>query len=279
MKGRTDQDKPRTVELKGRHKFPKKHLHSSHHKKEPLVRKMMIPSYTAYSGKKLITVLGKKIVAVGRNYVKHAEELKNPVPELPLIFLKPTSSIITEGKKSVIEIPDKVEVHHEVELGVVIGKAGRDISEDRAMNHVAGYVVALDLTGRNLQSDAKAKGLPWTVSKGFDTFCPISKYINAEKIDPHNVTLWCKVDGQMRQQGSTSHMIFRIPRLISYISGIMKLEQGDLILTGTPEGVGPLLPGQTIEAGLSLSNSEKSLIEMKYQAVQKPGGMWRTTPY
>jgi len=122
------------------------------------------------------------------------------------------------------------------------------------MNHVAGYVVALDMTARDLQDTAKSKGLPWSEAKGYDTFCPVSDFISKKEIiDPHKLELWLKADGEnnYRQQGSTSDMLFKIPWLINYLSGIMTLEEGDLILTGTPSGVSAVEPGQTLRGGIT----------------------------
>jgi len=176
--------------------------------------------------------------------------MKSAMPASPFFFLKPTTSYITDGKA--IQIPPTCkELHHEVELGVIIGKNGRDISAQQAMDHVSGYTVALDMTARDLQNEAKTKGLPWTESKGYDTFCPVGSFIPKDKVkDPHKLTLWLKVDGEVRQKGSTSDMIFKIPQLIQHVSSIMTLEEGDLILTGTPSGVGPVKPGQVITAGI-----------------------------
>ena len=134
---------------------------------------------------------------------------------------------------------------------MVIGQNGREIDESHAMNHVAGYVLALDMTARDFQSEAKKKGTPWLLAKGFDTFCPVSEFIPKDKLpDPHNVQLWLKTDSVLKQDGNTKDMIFRIPYLISYISKIVTLEEGDLILTGTPAGVSAVTAGQQITAGL-----------------------------
>ncbi|KAN0037358.1 hypothetical protein ACTFIV_002703 [Dictyostelium citrinum] len=200
---------------------------------------------------------GRKIVAVGRNYAQHAKELGNEVPSEPFFFLKPTSSYLLQGTGP-IEIPsESSDIHHEVELGVVIGKKGRDIDLNSAMDYVSGYTLALDMTSRDQQSIAKAKSLPWTVSKGYDTFCPISGFIPKDKIkDLNNVELWCSVDGQIKQKGNTNQMIFNVPHLIQYISSIMTLESGDLILTGTPSGVGPVKPGQVIKCGITGLDSD-----------------------
>lgn len=201
----------------------------------------------------------RKIICTGRNYVDHALELNNPIPRQPLLFLKPPSSLITEGKK--IEIPGECSsLHHEVELGLIIGKEGKNIEENMADHHIAGYVLALDMTARDIQDDIKKKGHPWLLAKCWDTFCPVSGFIPKEEVvDPANLNLWLKVDGQLKQSGNTKDMLFPIPKIISYASGIMKLEYGDVILTGTPKGVGPVLSGQVIECGIA------GLREMAFQ--------------
>lgn len=201
---------------------------------------------------------GRKIVCVGRNYKDHCAELQNPIPKEPLIFLKPTSSYVCEGSNIVIPKNCSV-VHHEVELGVVISKDGSHISEEAVMNHIGGYVLALDMTARDWQDKAKKAGKPWSLAKGFDTACPISRFISKEEIiDPHNINLWLKVNDQPRQNGSTSDMMFNIPSLISYISKVMKLEKGDVVLTGTPEGVGPVEDGDVVDCGID------SLLKMQF---------------
>ena len=146
---------------------------------------------------------------------------------------------------------------------MVIGKSGRDIPKSSAQSHIAGYAVALDMTARNLQSEAKKKGHPWSVAKGYDTFCPVSEFIAPDQLDWSSCTLWLSVDGQERQRGSTSDMVFPVTELLSYISSIFTLEPGDLILTGTPEGVGPVEAGQTITAGID------GLLEMSFPVVAK----------
>ncbi|GAB2295195.1 Acylpyruvase fahd1, mitochondrial [Dionaea muscipula] len=195
--------------------------------------------------------MGTKIIAVGRNYAAHAKELGNAVPKEPVLFLKPTSSYLPNG--GTIEIPHPLEaLDHEVELAVVIGRKARDVPESTAMDHVGGYALALDMTAREIQSTAKAAGLPWTVAKGQDTFTPISSMLQKSAVpDPDNLELWLKVDGEIRQKGSTKDLIFKIPFLISYISSVMTLLEGDIILTGTPQGVGPVKAGQKLTAGIS----------------------------
>ncbi|KAG5832152.1 hypothetical protein ANANG_G00288070 [Anguilla anguilla] len=193
---------------------------------------------------------GKKIICVGRNYADHAKELKNAVPTEPVLFLKPPSAYVKEG--SPILVPQySSNLHHEVELGVVIGKGGTAIPRTSAMDHVAGYALCLDMTARDIQDECKSKGLPWTLAKAFNTSCPVSEFVPKEKIpDPGNVRIWLKVNDQLRQDGNTSQMIFSIPFLISYISEIITLEEGDLILTGTPKGVSNVQEHDELQAGI-----------------------------
>eukprot|EP00123_Amoebidium_parasiticum_P019448 comp25653_c0_seq1/m.47020 comp25653_c0_seq1/g.47020 ORF comp25653_c0_seq1/g.47020 comp25653_c0_seq1/m.47020 type:complete len:267 (-) comp25653_c0_seq1:529-1329(-) len=198
------------------------------------------------------TSFSRKVVCVGRNYAEHVKELKNEMPSAsePVIFLKPSSSLLPEGSGP-IRLPKGSEVHHEVELGLVVATPGSDIPQDQAMSHIGGYCLALDLTARNLQEKAKKKGLPWSVAKGYDTFTPISGLIEKEAIpNPQEIRLWCKVDNETRQDGNTRDMMYNLPFLVSYISSIMTLERGDIILTGTPAGVGPIRAGQKIHCGL-----------------------------
>jgi len=164
--------------------------------------------------------------------------------------MKPTSSYLSEGNP--IKFPEGCkELHHEVELGVIIGKRGTAIPREKAMEYVGGYTLALDMTARDLQDEAKKKGHPWTLAKGFDGACPIGTFIPKESVkDPHDLDLWLKVNGQLRQNGNTKDMHFTINTLLEYISGYFTLEPGDLILTGTPAGVGPVRSGDVIEAGI-----------------------------
>ncbi|CAI2188260.1 6304_t:CDS:2 [Funneliformis geosporum] len=187
------------------------------------------------------------LMIIPKTDIHHAKELGNAVPTSPFFFLKPTSSYLLSGE---IEIPKGCVVHHE---GVVIGKDGRDIRKSEAMDYVEGYALGIDMTARNLQDAAKKKGLPWSTAKGFDTFTPIGEFIPKSEIkDPHNVNLWLK-----------------IPTLIEYVSSIMTLEKGDLILTGTPSGVGPIRPGQVITAGLNADN--KNISTIKFSVVERVG--------
>jgi acylpyruvate hydrolase len=180
-----------------------------------------------------------------------ARYVGNAVPSTPVLFLKPASSLIVSG--SSIELPQGVtSLHHEIELGVVIGRHTRDVRAADAMNHVKGYVLALDLTARNLQDAAKKAGLPWTVAKGQDTFCPISAFVPRDAVaDPQQLELWCAVNGKERQRGRTSDMLFPVAKIIEYVSSMFTLDDGDLILTGTPAGVGPIAPGDTVTGGIT----------------------------
>ncbi|KAL8121556.1 oxaloacetate tautomerase FAHD1, mitochondrial-like [Apium graveolens] len=217
---------------------------------------------SASAHKKLLSV-GTKIIAVGRNYAAHAKELGNAVPKEPVLFMKPTSSYLANG--GTIEVPHPLSsLDHEVELAVVIGRKARDVSESNAMNYIGGYALALDMTAREIQASAKSAGLPWTVAKGQDTFTPISSILSQDMVpDPHNLELWLKVDGELRQKGSTADMIFKIPFLISHISSLMTLLEGDVILTGTPQGVGPVKVGQKIDAGI------KGLLDINFNVEKR----------
>ncbi|KAJ7685737.1 hypothetical protein DFH06DRAFT_1289509 [Mycena polygramma] len=213
---------------------------------------------------------GRKIVAIGRNYAEHIKELNNTAPKEPFFFLKPTTSYVASGGK--VEIPRGIVAHHEVELGVVIGKGGRDISQADAESHIAGYALAVDMTARNLQDQVKKKGLPWSAAKGFDTFTPIGSFISKDKVaDPNKLSLSLKINGAFKQNGNTADMIFKIPRLIEHVSSIMTLEEGDLVLTGTPSGVGQVSPGDKVECTLA-DGSGTQLATLDFVAVAREGG-------
>jgi len=189
-----------------------------------------------------------KLVCIGRNYAKHAAELGNAVPTSPMIFLKPASSLVPSGGQIVIPEASK-DVHHEVELVCLIGTAGSRITRDSALDHVAGYAVGLDMTARDIQLKAKEKGHPWSVAKGYDTFAPLGDFVPAEEItDPQDLRVRLEINGEIRQDGHTGDMIFPVAELIAYASTIFTLIPGDLLFTGTPEGVGPVLPGDRLVA-------------------------------
>jgi 2-keto-4-pentenoate hydratase/2-oxohepta-3-ene-1,7-dioic acid hydratase in catechol pathway len=183
-----------------------------------------------------------KIVCVGRNYVEHAKELGNEVPERPLLFFKPPSALIGAGEP--IRLPRASQrVEHEAEIAVVIGRRARAVREAEALEYVAGYAPLNDVTARDLQ---KADG-QWARAKGFDSFCPLGSVVPAGGIDPRELRVIGRVNGEVRQDGRAREMAFSIPALIAYISEIMTLEPGDVIATGTPAGVGPLRPGDVVE--------------------------------
>ena len=191
-----------------------------------------------------------KLVCLARTYKKHAEEMNTNVTEDPLLFLKPASSIIFDGDSIVVPKMSNC-LHHEVELGVVIGKRCRNVSQKNALDYVLGYLLALDITARDIQSTAKKNGWPWSVAKGFDTFAPISSVVLKEGVlDPSNLDISLKVNGETRQSSNTKYMIYSIKRIIEFISGVMTLESGDLIMTGTPEGVEEIVLGDVLEAHL-----------------------------
>lgn len=196
-----------------------------------------------------------KIVCLARNYAEHARELGNEAPTAPVLFMKPVSSVIGDGET--VRIPAySQECHYEVELAVLIGVQCRGVAVGRAMEYVAGYGVAIDMTLRDVQNGLKAKGLPWDIAKGFDTACPLSGFVPATAVaDPHNLNLKLAVNGEVRQNGTSADMIHRIPQTIAFISGIFTLEPGDIILTGTPAGVGPVRAGDVMTAEIETVGS------------------------
>jgi len=191
-----------------------------------------------------------KILAVGRNYADHIVEMGNRPDVPPVLFTKPATAIVHDGGE--VRIPaDAGEVHHEVELVVVIGKSGRAIHEDEAMNHVLGYAVGLDMTLREVQAEAKRKGEPWALAKGFDSSAPVSTVAPREDVgDGSGLELTLEVNGERRQAGNTSQMLHPVPALIAVASRWVTLERGDLLFTGTPAGVGPVKAGDVLEAAL-----------------------------
>jgi len=190
----------------------------------------------------LSPILPSKVIGVGRNYADHAAEMGNEVPAEPMIFLKPSTSVIGPGDViRLTELSDNV--HHEAELAVVIGASGaRRVTEANALASVFGYTCGNDVTARDLQK----KDVQFTRAKGFDSFCPIGPWIDTD-FDPSDVEVRCEVDGELRQSGRTSQMIHSIPKIIAYVSAVMTLLPGDVILTGTPAGVGPILVGQRVD--------------------------------
>ncbi len=202
-----------------------------------------------------------KILCVGRNYAQHAKEMKADVPESPVFFLKPPTAIIQNGGSVVLPSVSK-DVHHEVELTVLIGTGGKNIPQDKALSHVAGYGVGLDMTLRDVQSEAKKKGLPWTLAKGFDTSAPLSQFVPASSVEnPSTLGIRLSVNGNMRQTAKISSLIFPVDFMIAHISQVITLERGDVLYTGTPEGVAQVHSGDNLEAVL-LDSREKIIVSL-----------------
>ncbi|CCK70804.1 Fmp41p KNAG_0F01360 [Huiozyma naganishii CBS 8797] len=240
----------------------------------------------------------RKIICIGRNYAAHVKELNNTVPKHPFFFLKPTSSIITPEpprsndsprsvvtpgeNRSPIYVPRGVQVHHEIELALVMKSTLSNVDPTTFMMedllpHVKGVALALDLTGRNVQSDAKKAGLPWTIAKGYDTFCPISGMVPLEQLTPRPTPetfqdafrVSCAVNGTLRQDDSTSLMLNGMDKLVATIAQTMRLEENDIVLTGTPQGVGEIVPGDVISGSLHYNGAE--IVHMSFDVQQKPG--------
>jgi 2-keto-4-pentenoate hydratase/2-oxohepta-3-ene-1,7-dioic acid hydratase in catechol pathway len=181
-----------------------------------------------------------KVMCVGRNYAAHAQEHDVDVPEVPLLFLKPPSSLIGQDE-TILLPPQSQHVEHEAELAVVIGKRSRWLDLDGAKDAILGYTIANDVTARDLQR----RDGQWTRGKGFDTFCPLGPWIETE-LDPADAVITCTVNGELRQMGSTRDMVFPVRQLVAYASSVMTLEPGDILLTGTPAGVGVLNDGDQL---------------------------------
>ncbi len=195
----------------------------------------------------LAPAMPTKIVCVGRNYPAHAAEHGREVPSEPLLFLKPPSSVIGPG--ALVALPPQSErVEHEAELAVVIGRRCRDVTVQEAWNYVLGVTCGNDVTARDLQR----RDGQWTRAKGFDTFCPLGPWIvtGLSETDVADLEVICRVNGELRQCGHTSEMAFSPVQLIAYTAGIMTLEPGDVIMTGTPAGVGPLVAGDVVEVAV-----------------------------
>lgn len=182
-----------------------------------------------------------KIICVGRNYGAHAEEHGVEVPQIPLLFQKPDSAVIGPGEKIILP-PQSNQVEHEAELAVVIGKKSRWINPEAVADIIFGYTIANDVTARDLQR----RDGQWTRAKGFDTFCPLGPWIETD-INPVDSLITCKVNGEVRQMGSTRDMIFPVSHLVAFVSSVMTLYPGDVLLTGTPAGVGVLNDGDKVE--------------------------------
>jgi len=190
----------------------------------------------------LAPVIPSKVVCVGRNYADHATEMGGDVPAEPVIFLKPATAVVGPGAR-IVYPPTSREVHHEAELAVVIGRLARNVRPEDAESHIFGYTAANDVTARDLQR----RDGQWTRAKGFDTFCPLGPAIETELDPGERLAVIARVNGDVRQAGFTSDMVFGVPDLVAFVSSVMTLLPGDVILTGTPSGVGPVVPGDLVE--------------------------------
>jgi len=193
----------------------------------------------------------RRIYCVGRNYASHVREMgHDPDRDLPFFFMKPSDAIVESG--GAVAYPSQTaNLHHEMELVAAIGRAGAGIAADNANEHIWGYGVGIDLTRRDLQEEAKNQGRPWDAGKGFDQSAPISALHAAAEIGhPSAGRIWLEVNGEIRQDSDIDKLIWRIPEVIAHLSGLFRLEPGDLIYTGTPAGVGPVVAGDRLTGGV-----------------------------
>ncbi|HOC45322.1 MAG: fumarylacetoacetate hydrolase family protein [Syntrophorhabdaceae bacterium] len=195
-----------------------------------------------------------KVIAIGLNYRDHAKEFNMPIPDYPILFLKPPTAVIEDGD-DIIFPPQTQELHYEGELGIVISERAKSVPVSEADRYIAGYTCANDVTARDLQ---RMDG-QWTRAKSFDTFCPLGPRI-VKDIDPGVLGITTRVNGQVRQRSTTANMIFNVYELVSFVSGIMTLLPGDVIITGTPPGVGALNPGDTVEIDIERIGTLKNKV-------------------
>jgi fumarylpyruvate hydrolase len=189
-----------------------------------------------------------RIYCVGRNYAAHTIEMGgDPNREAPFFFQKNPDNVVLDGGDFPYP-PRSSNVHHEIEMVVAIARGGKDIALESALDHVYGYAVGLDMTRRDLQDECKKAGRPWEIGKAFEHSAPIGEIVPASTIGhPANGAVWLKVNGEIRQQGDLNHMIWKVPEMISYLSGLFELQPGDLIMSGTPSGVGAIVQGDVME--------------------------------
>jgi acylpyruvate hydrolase len=191
-----------------------------------------------------------KIIAIGRNYAEHAKELNNPVPGVPVIFMKPDTALLKDNKP--FYHPDFSEdIHHEIEIVIKVSKEGKHISENFAQNYFEEIALGVDFTARDIQSRHKEKGLPWELAKAFDSSAPVSSFLpKTQFADLHDLNFRLDVNGQNRQTGNTSNMLFSFNYIIAFVSRYITLKKGDLIFTGTPQGVAKVNVGDRLEGYL-----------------------------
>lgn len=212
------------------------------HRGSPLVAWEPTETVVPFDAVRLLApVLPTKVVCVGRNYADHAAERGAAVPDEPVIFIKPSTAVIGPGAAIVLP-PDSSEVHHEAELAVVVGRVSRNVAADDASAYILGYSAGNDVSARDLQG----RDGQWARAKGFDTFCPLGPAIETE-IDPADLDITCSVDGVLRQEGNTADMVFPVGELFAFVTRVMTLLPGDVILTGTPAGVGPIRAGDRVD--------------------------------
>lgn len=210
--------------------------------------------------KLLAPSLPSKIVALGLNYRDHARELGLPLPEEPLIFLKPPSAVIGPGEEIILP-PESKRVDYEAELAIVIKRRARRVSPEEAFDYILGYTCFNDVTARDLQQ----KDGQWTRAKSFDTFAPFGPWIETG-LDPSDLRVRSYLNGSLRQDSSTAELIFPVPEIVSFVSRVMTLEPGDLIATGTPPGIGPLAPGDAIEIEIEGVGRLKNYVRTSQEA-------------
>ena len=196
-----------------------------------------------------------KIIAIGLNYYDHAKELNMPIPDHPIMFMKPSTSVIGNGD-AIVYPPQSKNVHYEGELAIVIKDKIKNITKADAPRHIKGYTCANDVTARDIQNI----DIQWTRAKSFDTFSPIGPKI-ASNIDPMNLKIETRVDGKIKQSSNTKNMIFNVYEIVSYVSSVMTLLPGDIIITGTPPGVGPLQVGDTVEVEIEGIGILKNIVK------------------
>lgn len=190
-----------------------------------------------------------KIICIGRNYAAHAKELKNELPTEPVFFMKPDTALLKEKE---FYLPDfSKDMHHEIELVLKISKAGKHIQEEFAHKYYDEIGLGIDFTARDLQEQCKQKGLPWEKAKAFDNSAPIGNFVPKSQLELNNISFGLKINGAYKQQGNSQDLIFSFDKIIAYVSQFVSLKVGDLIYTGTPEGVGPVKIGDVLEGELN----------------------------
>lgn len=190
-----------------------------------------------------------KIICIGRNYAEHAKEMKADLPTEPVFFMKPDTALLKDAD---FYLPDFTkDLHHEIELVIKISKAGKHIEEEFAHKYYSEVGLGIDFTARDIQAKCKEKGLPWEKAKAFDNSAPIGGFVSKEKLNLSNINFELKINGQSKQIGNSKDLIFSFDKIISYVSKFVSLKVGDLIYTGTPEGVGPVKIGDSLEGFLN----------------------------